>query len=126
MEQAVAVFAIVQLVIIGISHITAPHAWVEFFVALREQGHRGVFFVGGMSLGFGAIIVAFHPVWSGWPLVLTLLGCAQVLKAAIYFIWPAFGLKKLDRVAPERSRDFVYAGIGLLVVAVLIAVPYVV
>ena len=125
MEQAVAVFAIVQLVILGISHITAPRAWVEFFIALRERGHRGVFVVGGMSLSFGAIIVAFHQVWSGWPLVLTLLGCAHILKAAIYLIWPAFGLKKLERVAPESARGFVYAGIGLLIVAALIAVPYV-
>ncbi len=124
MERAVAVFAIVQLVVIGISHITAPRAWVDFFVNLREQGHRGVFVVGFMSLGFGALIVAFHPVWSGWPLVLTLLGWAQVIKAGLYFIFPAFGLKKLERVAPERSRDFVYAGVGLLVIAGLVAVPY--
>ena len=123
MERAVAIFALVQLVIIGVSHITAPRVWVDFFVALREQGERGVFVVGFMSLYFGAIIVAFHPVYSGWGLVLTLLGWAQVVKAGIYFIWPSFGLKKLLRVSPERSRDFVLAGIGLLVIASLVAVP---
>lgn len=125
MERAVAIFAIVHLSIMGISHITAPRVWIDFFVKLREQGPRGVFVVGFMSLGFGSIIVAFHPVWSGWPLVLTLLGWAQVLKAGIYFIWPAFGLKKLQRVSPERPRDFVIAGVGLLVIAALVAVPLV-
>jgi hypothetical protein len=123
MEQAVAIFALVHLTIMGISHITAPKVWIEFFIKLREQGPRGVFVVGFMSLGFGSIIVAFHPVYSGWPLVLTLLGWAQVIKAAIYFIWPTFGLRKLQRVSPERPRDFVYAGLGLLVFAALVAVP---
>ena len=125
MQRAVAIFSIIHLPIMGISHITAPRAWVDFFVRLREQGERGVFVVGFMSLGFGSIIAAFHQVWAGWPLVLTLLGWAQVVKAGIYFIWPAFGLKKLARVSPERSRDFVYAGIGLLVISALVAVPLV-
>ena len=125
MERAVAIFAIVHLSIMGISHITAPRVWIDFFVKLREQGPRGVFVVGFMSLGFGSIIVAFHQVWSGWPLVLTLLGWAQVIKAGIYFIWPAFGLKKLERVSPERPRDFIIAGVGLLVIAALVAVPLV-
>lgn len=125
MERSVAIFALINLTIMGISHITAPRAWVDFFVKLREQGHRGVFVVAFMSLGFGSIIAAFHQVWSGWPLVLTLLGWAQVIKGGIYFVWPEFGLKKLQRVSPERPRDFIYAGVGLLVIAALVAVPLV-
>ena len=125
MERAVAIFAIVHLSIIGISHIVAPQVWVDFFVKLREQGPRGVLVVGFMSLGFGSIIVAFHQVWSGWSLVLTLIGWAQVIKAGIYFIWPTYGLKKLQRVSAERPRDFIIAGVGLLVMAALIAVPLV-
>lgn len=123
MEQAVTLFALIHLLIMGVSHIAAPHVWIEYFIRLREQGERGVFVVGFMSLGFGSIIVAFHPVWSGWPLILTLLGCAQVLKAAIYFIWPQYGLRKMQRVSPERPRDFVIAGVGLLVISALVAVP---
>ena len=121
MERNVAVFALIHLTIMGISHIIVPGAWVEFFVKLREQGHRGVFVVAFMSLGFGSIIAAFHQVWSGWPLVLTLLGWTQVLKAGIYFIRPEFALKKLQRVSAERTRDFIYAGVGLLVIAALVA-----
>jgi hypothetical protein len=123
MEQAVVIFALIHLVIMDVSHITAPHAWIDFFVRLRDQGEKGVIVVGFISLGFGSIIAAFHQVWSGWPLVLTLLGWAQVLKAGIYFIRPAFGLKKLERVSPERPQDFVIAGAGLLAIAAMVAVP---
>ena len=120
LETGVRIFAIIHLGTMGISHIVAHRAWAEFFIMLREKGNAGVFVVGFMSLGFGSIIAAFHPVWTGLPLVLTLLGWAQVLKGLIYFTFPAYGLKKLEMVSLERSRMFVAAGIGLLVLAQMI------
>lgn len=81
MERAVQLLAVIHLLTIGLSHVLAPRAWADFFVGLRERGQAGVFVVAFMSLWFGSIVVAFHPVWSGIPVVLTLLGWAQVLKA---------------------------------------------
>jgi len=62
------------LLVIGLSHVAQPRAWVEFFVWLRGKGHAGVFVNGFLSLGFGSFIVAFHNVWNGLPVILTLLG----------------------------------------------------
>jgi len=121
METAVQVFAVIQLGIVALSHILAPRAWAEFFLLLRERGHAGVFVVAFMSLWFGSIIVAFHNVWSGLPLVLTLLGWGQVLKALIYFLFPAFGLRRIGMVSPERAVVFVYGGVLLLALAGVIA-----
>ncbi len=95
MEQAVQIFAIVNFVVIGLSHIVQPRVWVEFFVFLRERGEAGAFATALLSLIFGSIIVAFHNVWTGIPAVLTVVGWAQVLKALIYFTFPAFGLRKM-------------------------------
>ncbi len=120
METAVQIFAIIHLTIIGVSHILQPRTWVAFFVRLREKGEAGVFVVAFLSLGFGSIIVAFHNVWSGVPMVLTLLGWAQILKAAVYFAWPAYGLRKLQFVSYERSRMFIGAGVALLAIAGLL------
>jgi hypothetical protein len=121
MEHAVEVFVVVNLAIAGLSHVRAPGAWVELFTLLRERGRAGVFAVGFPSLLVGSIIVAFHPVWS-WPGVLvTLFGWAHVLKAAVYFLLPDVGLRGLQRVDPERTRDFVWAGLGLLVLAAVVA-----
>ena len=80
-----------------------------------------MFVVAFMSLGFGSIVAAFHPVWSGIPLVLTLLGWAQVLKALIYFSFPQFGLRKLQLVSLERAWMFIVAGVVLLGLAGLFA-----
>jgi hypothetical protein len=59
-ERATEVFAVVNLAVIGLSHIAQPKGWVEFFIFLRERGHAGVFFNGMLSLTFGSILVAFH------------------------------------------------------------------
>ncbi len=120
METAIQVFAVVNLSVIGISHIVRPRAWVAFFEWLKGKGEAGVLVVAFVSLGFGSVIVAFHRVWSGIPVVLTLLGWAQVLKALIYFTWPAFGLKKLQMVSDERARFLVAFGIAFLIISALL------
>lgn len=122
MEQAIQVFAIVQFAVIGISHIVQPHVWVDFFVRLRERGKAGVVAVGFLSLIFGSIVVAFHNVWTGIPIVLTLIGWAQVLKAMIYFTFPAFGLRKLQIPSHERAYLFIIPGVIFVVLAILLAI----
>lgn len=122
MENAVEIFAFVHFTVIGLSHVFAPRGWVRFFVWLRSKGEAGVFVVGMMSLWFGSIIVAFHNVWTGWATLLTVVGWTQVFKGALYLVFPQVGLKTLERVSEEKSREFVYAGAGLLaVLAVLLA-----
>ena len=121
MERAIEAFAAVQLLVIGLSHVIQPRVWVEFFTWLRGKGHAGVFVNGFLSLGFGAIIVAFHNVWAGLPMVLTLLGWAQVIKGLVSFVWPQFAMRSLQRVAPERAGEFRVGGILFLALAALMA-----
>ena len=94
MERAVEIFALVQFTVIGLSHVFAPRAWVHFFVWLRSKREPGVFVMAFLTLWFGAIIVAFHNVWSGIPLLLTVLGWTNVVKALLYFTFPAIGLRR--------------------------------
>src|SRR5262245_28174583 len=65
MEQSTELLATILFLGIGLSHLLQPLAWVEFFTWLRQRGRAGVFVEGFMCLGFGALIVAFHNVWSG-------------------------------------------------------------
>lgn len=120
MERAVQIYAIVNFVVIGLSHVFRPHAWVDFFIYLRERRETGVFATAFLSLMFGSIVVAFHNVWSGLPIVLTILGWAQVLKALIYFVFPAFGLRKLQIPSHERANLFIPPGVLFLALAGLL------
>ena len=117
MERAVEIYAIINLTVIGISHVVRPRVWVDFFVFLRERGEAGVFAVAFLNLIFGSIIVAFHNVWLGIPMALTVLGWANVVKALLYLAFPAFGLRKLQSLSHERANLIVVGGILFLVLA---------
>ena len=121
MELAIQIYAIINLTVIGISHVVRPHAWVDFFIFLRERGEAGVFAVALLNLIFGSITVAFHNVWSGIPLVLTVLGWANVVKALMYFVFPAFGLRRLQFLSHERANLVGGGGILFLLLAAVLA-----
>jgi hypothetical protein len=121
METAVQILAIVQFTVVGLSHLFQPRPWAEFFIRLREQGTTGVFVVAFLSLWFGSIVVAFHNVWTGIPMALTLIGWAQVLKGFIYFCFPEFGLRRISYVETERAYLYSVAGVVLLILAGLLA-----
>ena len=117
MEHALQIYAIINLTLIGMSHVVRPRAWVDFFVFLRERGEAGVFAVAILNLIFGSIIVAFHNVWSGIPLVLTVVGWTSVIKALLYFTFPAVVLRKLQSLSHERANLVVVGGIFFLLLA---------
>lgn len=117
MEHAVQIYAIINLAVIGMSHVVKPRVWVDFFVFLRERGEAGVFAVAILNLIFGSIIVAFHNVWSGIPLALTVWGWANVVKALLYFMFPAIGLRRLQSLSHERANLVVVGGILFLLLA---------
>ena len=122
MERGLEVFAMIHLGSIGLSHVIQHRAWAEFFVWLRGHGHAGVFVHGFLSLAFGSMIVAFHPVWSGLPMVLSIVGVLYLVKAAQCFLLPGVSLRSLDRVSVDRSRVFMAPGVAFLGIAVVVAV----
>lgn len=110
MEQAIQLYAAIVFLVIGISHLAQPKAWVAFFQALAARGATGVFLEGFLLLNFGAIVVAFHNVWDGPEIVLTLVGWAQVLKGLGRFVVPQLGVRVMQRVSPERAWHFQVGG----------------
>ena len=117
MEQATQVFAATSFLVIGLSHLGRPKSWVAFYQALAAWGSPGVFFEGFLLLSFGAIIVAFHNVWHGPAMLLTLIGWAQVLKAVVRFLAPQAALRVLQRVTPERAWYFQVGGVVALLIS---------
>ena len=41
MERAAEIFAAVNCLVFGLSHVARPRDWAEFFVWLRGKGHAG-------------------------------------------------------------------------------------
>lgn len=114
MELAIQKLAIVSFFVIGLSHIFQPRIWAQFFIDLRRKGEIGSFVNGFINLNMGALVVAFHNVWHGIPMILTIMGYGWVLKSLIFFVFPKRGLQTLSRVTLERSWEFIVAGVVLV------------
>jgi hypothetical protein len=125
MTRALEIFAVIQLTIVGLSHVLRHRAWAEFFIQLGALRYRGVFLHGFLSLAFGAMILGFHHVWSGMPLVLTIVGVVYLMKTVQCFLSPNVSLRSLDRVTMERSRVFIGVGVVFLAIALVTTVSLV-
>ena len=122
MEASVEMLAAVCYFVIGVSHVAQPRAWAEFFVEMRGRGEVGSFQNALLHFPLGAIIVSFHNVWTGLPLILTLVGWGLVLKGLLYFTLPKYGLRKgLGMVSVEKSGGFAVAGVFAIALSVLFA-----
>ena len=120
MEKSVEILAVILFGVLGLSHILQPRAWAEFFILLRSKGEAGAFADGFLNLPIGGVIVGFHNIWSGLPVVLTLVGWGLLIKGLIRFCAPKLGLRIMGRVSVERSWEFQIAGAGLMLLAGLI------
>jgi len=117
MERSVEVLAIIWFGVVGLSHLLQPKAWVEFFILLRGKGEAGAFVDGLLNLPLAGVIIGFHNVWSGIPVVLTVVGWCLLIKSLLRLCLPKQGLMMMARVSVERSWEFQVAGAGLVVLA---------
>lgn len=119
--RAVQLLAVLHMAVTGLSHVLQHRAWARFFERLHAAGSAGVLANGMLHFACGSVIVAFHPVWTGIPTLLTVLGYGVTLKGALYLCFPALGARSMARVSVERSRGFVPAGLLLLAIAGVLA-----
>ena len=120
MERSIELFAAINFLIMGISHIVLPREWARFFIRLRGWGTPGAFVNGFLSLGMGSLIVAFHNVWDGLPVVLTVMGWLYLAKSLLIFSVPGYGLKSLSIVSEEKAGRFRIVGVGLVAVSAIL------
>ncbi len=120
MVRAVEIFAAINLIVMGVSHILQPQAWNRFFTVLHAKGVAGSFMNAMLSLGMGSIIVAFHNVWGGVPTLLTIYGWASLAKDGLYLSVPSLGIRSLEKGIGMDPRGFAVAGGFLLTLGIVI------
>jgi hypothetical protein len=120
MERSVEVLAIILFGVLGLSHLLQPKAWAEFFILLRGKGEAGAFVDGLLHLPLAGFLIGFHNVWSGIPVVLTLVGWALLIKSLLRFCLPKQALTMWARVSVERSWESQVAGAALVLLAGLL------
>ena len=110
----------IQLGVFGIVHLLRPEPLIQFYELLTAKREAGVVFIAMLSLVTGSLLVAFHNVWTGLPILLTVFGWAQLVKGIIYLLFPALGLQMFQKVTPGRANQFRMPGIPLLIISGLL------
>jgi uncharacterized protein YjeT (DUF2065 family) len=121
MESAVLKLAIICFFVTGLSHVVRPRVWARFFIEMHKKGDVGSFLNALLHFPLGVLIVSFHNVWHGLPIVLTLVGWGLVIKSLVYFVFPGHGVRMLGRVSMERAWGFTIAGIFSMGISGLLA-----
>jgi hypothetical protein len=109
-DVAIEKLVAISFFVLGLSHIFQPRAWIEFFIRFRDKGAVGSLQLGLLHLPLALLIVSFHNIWHGLPVVVTLVGWGQLLKSFLYLMYPKHGLRMLSLVSIERSWQFVLGG----------------
>ena len=117
MEHATQVFAALTLLVIGLSHLLQPRAWLAHYQSLSAQGTTGAFTEGFQALTFGGIVVGFHNVWTGPGILLTVIGWGQVLRGVSRFLAPEFGVRVMSRGSAGRPWTFQVGGVFALLLS---------
>ena len=108
---------LIACVPMGLSHITRPALWVDFFTLVHAQGRAGL--VGkvlAVELWPALMIVSLHQVWWGPGMVLTLYGWAQFTKVWLALLVPEIGMRSLAMAQIKGERGFVIGGLMLIAV----------
>jgi uncharacterized protein YjeT (DUF2065 family) len=117
MEASIEKLTAICLLVIGLSHIIQPRVWARFFIMLREKEEVGSILAGLLHFPLGILIVSFHNVWHGFPMVVTIMGWGLVIKSLIYLTYPKHGMRMLARVSVDTAWEFVVAGVAAVIVS---------
>ena len=120
MSESIAIFATVNFTVVGLSHICQVQAWREFVQKLHSMGEAGAFANGMITLFMGSLIVSFHNIWTGVPVILTLIGWVYILKSTAIFVCPQWNLRSMKNLESNPTLKLRIAGTVMLGVALTI------
>lgn len=117
MEHAVAFMAGTSFLVIGLSLLFRPGAWMDWLDAVGKEGERAAITIGMIEILLGGLIVGFHWKWEGLPLVLTIIGVLAMLEGAFYLLFPGMLGVILKWMKPYWRRMMPLGGIITIALA---------
>jgi len=121
MEMLVEKVAAAVLCMVGVSLLTSTPFWIAYYKRVVEMGHKGVRLNGTVSLVVGMTVILLHNVWSGVPVLLTLLGWLLVAESVICFLVPEMALTGFKSMKEEHQvRVYQGTGTALLALSILL------
>ena len=89
---------------------------------VREFGSSPfqIYVSGLLALLLGLVVLAFHNAWEwSWPVIITVIGWASVLKGVVRIVAPGFVATMIERYARDLNAIAVSGASALVLGAVL-------
>ena len=112
-ELGIERLAALVLLLTCLSHITAPAAWAALFERIGKSDAPGLANA-AIHLPLGLLIVAFHDVWSGLPLIFTLIGWALFVKGTLHLLFPQLAMRSLALAGTGEHAERRYRIAGVV------------
>ena len=120
-EKVAAVF----FLIVGLSYLLNARVWVEFAKSLLSEPQR-MLPVLWVTLPIGLIIIFVHNIWTGWSIIVTLIGWVLTIKSAFYLLFPQI-VKVFSGLSDEAlRRNVLGGGVFMTVLGALLVFRYVI
>ena len=93
------------LLLLSVACIARPQAWIALYAGIYRMGEAAAVLVGAFGIFFGALILTFHWQWSGWALVLTLMGALSLIEGAVLVFFPRILPLLLETLVEQENRQ---------------------
>jgi|GEM_PF-1211759 len=115
MEQSIQFMMGVSLSVLGLSFFFCATPWMTWFKDLHKAGNEVFLPLGALNLVLGSMIIGFHQIWEGWPLVVSIIGLAMMAKGILYLVFPSWMPARLKTFTQARMRPYLmFYGIAML------------
>jgi uncharacterized protein YjeT (DUF2065 family) len=102
--------------LLGLSHLVQPTAWIRFFEVVKGTGVAGII-IAMFTLPVGLVLLVGHPVWRWEPAVfLTVAGYGLTLRGTLYFLAPRLADHMIESKMARSPRAFQVAGFAAAVI----------
>src|SRR5262245_66427403 len=109
-----------MFLLVGVSHVVQPAAWVRFFEVVKGTGVAGLI-IAMFTLPVGLLLLVGHQVWRWEPAVfLTVAGYGLTLKSTLYLIVPRLADHMIERKTGRSPWAFQVVGLPMAVISGII------
>ncbi len=122
MEQAIELMTGIVLTVLGVSFLLRAQDWAGWFDDIRQDGRHRAIPIGAFALLLSAFMVAFHQVWSGFFLLVTVIGVLGIIEGSVYLLFPGSLRGILGALAPNykstiRLFGALFGFVGLMILS---------
>ena len=110
----------IVLLVLGLSFVVRTKDWIAWLEDVRQDQRYRALPIGAFALLLSTFMFAFHRVWSGVFMIVTVIGALGIVEAMFYLIFPGSLCRILTVIAPFYALMLRFFGVIFLIIAFLI------